>query len=86
MRKRAIIIKLINNHFFHLEILFYKVEAFLSVAKDLDNHWTHMFLLYSEASFKSQNGFRLFYIYKSGYGLGYFPALPYPFEQRAQRC
>ena len=52
------------------------------VEKDLVNHWTDLFNSYSEASYRSKDAFRLLLSYKveSGYGLGYFSALPYPFE------
>ncbi len=44
-----------------LFILLYKVESFLSVAKDLTNHWTDMVLFYSEVSSMSREGIELFY-------------------------
>ena len=37
-----------------------KVVSFLSVAKDLTHRWINMVLLYSEASYKSWEGFKLF--------------------------
>ncbi len=41
-----------------------KVVSFLSVAKDLANRWTNMVLPYSEATYRSWDGFRLVYFYK----------------------
>ena len=55
----------------------FKVESFLSVAKDLANRWTDMVFLYSEAFYMFWDGFRLLYfINKSGYGfrLFHFPS------------
>ena len=47
-----------------MSILLYKVVSiFLSVAKDLANRLTDMVLIYSEASNRSFDGFRLFYLY-----------------------
>ena len=42
-------------------ILLYKVvSVFLSVPKDLANRWTDIVLLYSEASYRFWEGFKLF--------------------------
>ena len=49
---------------YHKSILLYKVISFfLCVAKDLTNHPNDMVLLYNEASYRSRDGFRLFYVY-----------------------
>ena len=39
-----------------------------------------MVLLTREATNRSRDGFRLFYFYKSRYGLRYFSALPYSLD------
>ena len=56
-----------NDNFLKCEaqlILLNKVKIFLSVAKDLANHWTDIVLFYSKDLYKSWNSFRLFYFYK----------------------
>ena len=58
------------------------------VAKKLVDQLTDIFNSYSEAFYRTKDAFRLLLSYKveSGYGLGYFSALPYPFEYRVPRC
>ena len=65
MKKKKKFRKQIQVKFHNILILIYKVISFfLSVAKDLANHLTDIVLLYSEDSYLSGDGFRLFYFYK----------------------
>ena len=53
----------------------------MTLAKDLAKRWTDKVLLTREATNRSRDGFRLFYFYKSRYGLRYFSALPYSLDR-----
>ena len=48
---------IVNKDDNNISSLLYKVVRFLSAPKDLPNPWTDMVLLFSEASYKSSEGF-----------------------------